>query len=227
MKCKCEFCRMYILLIAATKFEIQPTLELLKKKQYSINAPIIDVLITGVGQINTTYLLTLNLLQKKPDLVIQAGIAGSLNDNLYLGQTVLIKQDSFGDIGIEEKKQFLTLFDAGFAQKDDFPFTNGWLVNNTINFFNQPSLEVVKAITVNKVSDSLFQKQQHLKYFLPDVESMEGAAFHFVCLQQKIPFIQLRSISNLVGERDKSKWVIKEAINNLNIELDKMINNIQ
>ena len=56
---------------------------------------------------------------------------------------------------------------------------------------------------------------------------MEGAAFHFVCLQQKIPFIQIRSISNSVGERDKSKWVIKEAVSNLNIELDKMINNIQ
>lgn len=227
MKCKYEFYRMYILLVAATKFEIQPTLELLNKKQYNLHAHIIEVLITGVGQINTTYLLALNLLQKKPDLVIQAGIAGTFSDSLFLGQTVLIKQDSFGDIGIEEKKQFLTLFDAGFAGKDDFPFTNGWLVNNTTNFLNQSSLEVVKAITVNKVSDRLFQKQQLLRHFLPDVESMEGAAFHFVCLQQKIPFIQIRSISNSVGERDKSKWVINEAVSNLNIELDKMINNIQ
>jgi futalosine hydrolase len=55
---------------------------------------------------------------------------------------------------------------------------------------------------------------------------MEGAAFHFVCLQQKIPFIQIRSISNSVGERDKTKWVIKDAVNNLNSELVKLINDL-
>ena len=47
---------------------------------------------------------------------------------------------------------------------------------------------------------------------------MEGAAFHYVCLQENIPFVQLRAISNFVGERDKSKWLMKEAIENLNRE---------
>ena len=55
---------------------------------------------------------------------------------------------------------------------------------------------------------------------------MEGAAFHYVCLQQKIKFLQLRSISNRVGERDKTKWAMKEAIANLNIELKKLVKNI-
>jgi futalosine hydrolase len=61
--------------------------------------------------------------------------------------------------------------------------------------------------------------------FLPDIESMEGAAFHYVCLQQKNNFLQLRSISNRVGERDKSKWKLKESIENLNKELLKIIEN--
>lgn len=226
MKCMYEFCRMHILLVAATKFEIEPTLQFLEKEQYRLNDHTIDILITGVGQVNTTYLLTLNLLKKKADLVIQAGIAGTFRESISLGQTVLIKQDSFGDVGIEEKQHFSTLFDTGFAGKDDFPFTNGWLVNNTENVFNKSLLEVVKAITVNKVSDSMLQKQQLQHHFLPDAESMEGAAFHFVCLQQKIPFIQMRSISNSVGERDKTKWVIKEAVSNLNVEFKKFINNL-
>ena len=38
-----------------------------------------------------------------------------------------------------------------------------------------------------------------------------------------IPFLQMRSISNKVGERDKNKWKIKEAVENLNIELIKLI----
>ena len=59
--------------------------------------------------------------------------------------------------------------------------------------------------------------------FGADIESMEGAAFHYVCLQQKIKFLQLRSISNVAGERDKTKWMMKEAINNLNIELKNLV----
>ncbi len=48
---------------------------------------------------------------------------------------------------------------------------------------------------------------------------MEGAALHYVCLQEQIPFVQIRSVSNYVGERDKTKWKMKEAIENLNTEL--------
>ena len=54
---------------------------------------------------------------------------------------------------------------------------------------------------------------------------MECAALHYVCLQQNVPFLQIRSVSNEVGERDKSKWKIKEAVENLNNELIKILNN--
>ena len=222
MKCIHEFCKMHILLTAATEFEIKPLLLILEKEQYQLNGHTIAILITGVGQVNTTYQLTINLQNKKPDLVIQAGIAGNFSNQLILGETVLIKQDGFGDVGMEEKEKFTTLFDAGFAGKNDFPFTDGWIIN-TNKILHQSTLPTVKAITVNKVSDSLLQMRQLKDEFDVDIETMEGAAFHYVCLQQKIPFIQIRSISNLVGERDKSKWQIKNAISNLNIELEKLI----
>ena len=45
---------------------------------------------------------------------------------------------------------------------------------------------------------------------------MEGAALHYTCLMEKIPFIQLRSISNYIAERDKTKWDMKRSIINLN-----------
>ena len=55
---------------------------------------------------------------------------------------------------------------------------------------------------------------------------MEGAALHYVALQEKIPFLQMRSLSNFVGERDKSKWVMDIVIVNLNIELERIITKI-
>jgi futalosine hydrolase len=52
---------------------------------------------------------------------------------------------------------------------------------------------------------------------------MEGAAFHFACLQEKIPFLQLRCISNYVEVRDKSKWNIPLAVKNLNQVLVEVV----
>jgi futalosine hydrolase len=45
---------------------------------------------------------------------------------------------------------------------------------------------------------------------------MEGAALHYTCLMEKVPFIQLRSISNYIAERNKTKWDMKKSISNLN-----------
>jgi futalosine hydrolase len=123
---------------------------------------------------------------------------------------------------MEQKEQFTPIFRSEFANKNEFPFSDGWLINPS-TLFTRTQLRSVKAITVNKVTDSILQKQQSIINFSPDIESMEGAALHFVALQQNIPFIQIRSISNWVGERDKSKWKIKEAISNLNNELKKII----
>jgi futalosine hydrolase len=216
MKGKYEICAMEILLIAATEEEIQP---------FTNNNSEIDVLISGAGVPSTLYHLQKRMHQIDYDFIIQAGIAGTFNNDIQLGQTVLVKQDSFGDLGMEEKEIFTSIFETGLADKNEFPFKNGWLVNEN-EILNTSSLSSVKAITVNKVSDSLLQKQQLIKQFNTDIESMEGAALHYVCLQENIPFLQIRAVSNYVGERDKAKWKMKEAIHNLNTELFKLINEL-
>jgi futalosine hydrolase len=45
---------------------------------------------------------------------------------------------------------------------------------------------------------------------------MEGAALHYMGRDLNIPFIQIRAVSNYVGERNKAKWKMNEAIYNLN-----------
>ena len=62
--------------------------------------------------------------------------------------------------------------------------------------------------------------------FLPSIESMEGAYVHYVCIKENIPFIHLRAISNYVGERDKSQWQIKLAINNLHSNIHDVISQL-
>ena len=207
---------MNVLIVAATKFEIKPFLE--EKK-------LMDILITGVGIAPVVFYLTKKIFENKYDFIIQAGIAGSFTGCFNLGQTVMVKEDTFADVGIEENGKFQTLFETGFMDKNEFPYTNGWLINNHI-LFEKNILPVAKGITVNKVTENDLQNKINKEKFSAGVESMEGAAFHYVCLQQKINFLQLRCISNRVGERDKSKWKIKEAIENLNKELIKIIDNL-
>lgn len=207
---------MNLLIVAATQFEIEPFIH--HKKET-------DILITGVGIPATVYHLTRKLLTQKYDLAIQAGIAGTFSNRITLGEVFAIKEDTFADIGIEEKGKIQTLFEKGFINHHDFPFTNGWLVNphpDSEKFF----LPMAKAITVNRISENEFQNKLMQQKFAAEVESMEGAAFHYVCLQQEINFLQIRCISNAVGERDKSKWNLETSIENLNKELIKIVGHL-
>ncbi len=210
-----EICKMRILLVAATEMEISPAMQSLAKNGWVQGGHEWSILITGVGQVATTWALTHSLNTGRPGLVVQAGIAGTFNERLALGTVVYVAKDCFGDLGLEENGQFSTIFENGFAGADDAPFTGGWLVNGN-PALNGMAIEGVNAVTVNKVTDNVVQRRQLVDAFNPDIETMEGAAFHYVCIKTGIPFIQLRAISNLVGERDKSKWMLQEAVDNLN-----------
>ena len=201
---------MNILVAAATELEIAP---FMKERNE------IETLITGVGIPSTVYGLTKKISGHKYDLVIQAGIAGSFIKGIKKGEVMVVEQDTFADIGASREKKFKTLFQLGFGNPNEFPFTNGWLVNSKLP---DTGLRKVKAVTVNMIQDKKKTITPLQKKFAAEIESMEGAAFHFVCLQENIPFLQLRSISNKVGERDKRKWEIAYAIEQLNLELIKL-----
>lgn len=207
---------MKVLIVAATEFEIKPLIEAQKT---------VEILKTGIGSSATIYHLTKKLLTSHYDLVIQAGIAGMFAGKFTLGAVVAVKEDAFADVGIEEKDELRTLFEYGFLDKNEFPFSDGKLVNPSVILEKIP-LPAATAITVNMVSDNFVHNENFRQKYHADIESMEGAAFHYVCLQQKINFLQIRCISNVVGERDKSRWAVDSAIRNLNNELIKIIDNL-
>lgn len=207
---------MNILIVAATEFEIA---HFIKQNGYN------NVLLTGVGMPMAMYHLQKIITNKTYDLVIQAGIAGAFTNEFELGETVLVKQDIFGDIGMEENEKFTPIYETDLFNKNEFHFEDGWLINKN-KFLQQSNLELVKAVTVNKVTDNKKTTEQLIENFNAEIETMEGAALHYVCLQENIPFLQLRSISNFVGERDKIKWKMEMAITNLNNELVNLINQL-
>jgi len=216
---------MTCLLIAATAKEIAPFLQHYRNTQKQFSAGMnVDVLVTGIGLTATTYHLTRQLQLKRPDLVIQAGVAGCFDRSVPLGTALAIKQDTIADETVIEMKKLKTLFDLELVPQDQFPFTKGWLLNNT-SLLKKTKLKKVKGISVNQITTSKQMIGFYRKEFNPVTESMEGAALHYVCLAEKIPFLQLRAVSNYIGERNKKNWNMKASIENLNDALLSIINN--
>ena len=52
---------------------------------------------------------------------------------------------------------------------------------------------------------------------------MECAAVFYVCLHEKVPFLEIRAISNYVESRDTTKCDIPLAIENLTDELFRFL----
>ncbi len=210
---------MDILLISATAKEIEPFFEYYRNTKRSQN---IDILVTGIGLTAATYHLLKQINLKKPDLVIQAGVAGCFDKKISLGTVVAVKKETIADQSVIELKKLKTLFDLELVPHNQFPFRKGWLENNH-EILKNSGLRKVNAISVNEITTSKEKVQFYKDAFEPEIESMEGAALHYTCLMEKIPFIQLRSVSNYITERGKKKWDMKKSISNLNKDLIKLI----
>lgn len=198
------------LLVAATAMEIKNAASFIKRTKDW------DALITGVGGVSTAYALMNAFTKQKPQIIIQAGIAGSFDKNILLGDVVVVSADAFGDLGVVENKSRKTIFDLNLIHQNAKPFKNSWLPNPNKKILQQLNLPLVKSVSVNEITTRKSDIDFYKNNLGASIESMEGAAFHYVCLMEKILFLQIRSISNYVGERNKTKWKMKEAIENLN-----------
>lgn len=185
----------------------------------------IRLLISGVGSISTAWAMTKWLsANPKPDLAINAGIAGSYREDIIKGEVVIPVSDCFADAGIEDGNDFITLAEAGLQSPDKFPFTGGNIIANNKYITKAVShLKPVKAITVNTATGSAVTIEKLIKKFNPDIETMEGATFFYICTGERIPFLAIRAISNKVEPRDRSKWDIPLAISNLSEKLKEII----
>ncbi len=224
---------MQSLLVAATYKEIENLLNaftFIKKQSahvssYSFHSHKIDVLITGVGIHATAYSLG-KFLSSKYDFAINTGIAGSFNRNLELGTVVNVYSDCFAELGAENDKEFLTIFDLGLIGKNEFPFENG-MIENKWDLKNQiiENLPKVNGITVSTVHGSEDTINKVFQLFHPYTESMEGASFLYACRMENIPCLQLRGISNYIEKRNRDAWNIPLALQNLHKSIISIYDN--
>lgn len=207
---------MKILIVAATHFEVLPILEIIgiTEPTYALNIgkkPIhqhqVDVLITGVGMVNTAMMLSKHNVAHY-DMFINAGVAGAFNKQIQLGDVVQITEDILSEMGAEDGEEFISYDQLGLPGKHCFKNPN--LLASTL------TLPTAKGITVNTIHGNAVSIQKIEALYQPDVESMEGAAFFATLENTTARYFQIRSISNYVEKRNKANWKMELAITQLN-----------
>lgn len=185
-------------------------------KSYSLYNIHVDILVTGLGSAFMTYHLTKTLNMINYDLAINVGLAGSFDHFLEQGFVVNVIQEQFADLGIQHKSNFYTLAEEELMDDNAFPFADGKM--HSIGNFELDEVEAlipVKGITLNTLHSDPKWISKIRDKFDPEVETMTGAAFFYACLNEKVPFIQIRSISHFVEIRRIESWNIPNAIESL------------
>ncbi|MCR6720007.1 MAG: futalosine hydrolase [Chitinophagaceae bacterium] len=211
---------MRILLISATRMELAPVIDWLKERDNQVGDHLIIPGITGVGSLLTGWWLGRHMAEINPQLVIQAGVAGSFSAAWEPTQPLAVERDTIGDLGAWEASGFKSVFDLHLIHPDLPPFHQSWLINPHQQLLQQTGLPLVASATVNQVT-TREEDIHRLRSAGVKLETMEGAAGHYACLQAGIPFLQIRTVSNAVGVRDKQEWQMATAVRALN---DYLIN---
>lgn len=223
--------RKKITIVAATEGEIHPLKEHLEKEavrlsptHFQIADVEIEILITGIGILHATYSLMDYLMDHQPDAWIQAGIGGAFDRSLEIGNVYLIESEVLVDFGAQDANgKIINQFELGWTDPHEYPYVNEVLPCPFIPYdMNLPVASGMTTLYSHGFADKIDKIESGLH---GQIESMEGAAFFYVSLMKKIPFLSLRAVSNYVEKRDKSKWEINKSIDKLNRQIIQIVGN--
>jgi futalosine hydrolase len=189
--------------------EVEPLIEFFslhaiaqEYNQFEFKKYNISLLISGIGIMHSLYHFMEHLHKSTPDFWIQAGIGGAIDRSLKPGQVVGLESEFVFGFGAEEKDgHIITPVQLGWMHEDDFPFTQERLRCPFITKdMNLPLATGMTTIHSHGSEDSISRLKQMA---VGQVENMEGAAFFYVSLMKRIPFVSIRSISNYVTLRNR------------------------
>ena len=212
-----DLCYMRVIITAATNGEWMPSFQKINPAYAGTNKRFsVGFHESGIGLLASSVSLMKMFVQETPSLIIQVGIAGCFDKKVPLGKVFAVKDDFAGDIGVMENKVWKDLFDLKLDKANDAPYEKKSLPNPWLSQYNLLKLPTKKGVTVNTISTDKNKINLYSGRYKATLESMEGAALHYMGRDLNIPFIQIRAVSNYVGERNKAKWNMQEAIYNLN-----------
>jgi futalosine hydrolase len=181
--------------------------------------------ISGIGKTNASRGTTLLIEKFSPGIIIHIGVGGAYPwSGLRAGDIAIAEREIYGDEGVLLKDGFHTAEMIGIpflvkAQKkyfNEFPQDKKLLkmaVRISRVTFHASHITVRSGpfLTLSTCTGTVRRAKEIEKTFHAICENMEGAAVAHVCMSCGIPMVEIRGISNVVGERNKKKWNISLA----------------
>ncbi len=161
--------------------------------------PNVKVLAGGVGPVEAAIATSRMLARGDFAAVVNAGIAGAFRGDARIGQAVLVTHETFADFGLEGDVP-LTL--PGGATLMGDVVADPHLIARCASL----GLARVRGLTVTQTTTSDATAARLQRRYGAEVESMEGFAVLRAATVATIPAIEVRGISNYVGERANSEW---------------------
>ncbi len=197
------------LVVSATKMEMEPLRLALE------HHPRIQMLTAGVGPVDSAVTLAKYLATSEASFqgVINFGVCGSyVGTGLRLLDICLARKEVFGDLGICFENDIGSFESSEMEVQVAFdlrtPFTEQAEI---ILQRNKTKYIAGNFVTVNCVSGTAKRGNYLRDKYQALCENMEGAALASVCQRFGVPFVELRCVSNLVEDRDLSRWQLSEA----------------
>ena len=179
---------------------------------------------SGVGKANAAATAALLLDSLQPEAVICFGCAGAyLESGLKIGDLVLASEEIYGDEGAAAPDGFLDMQALGFplAERGGEHWFNRFPVDPELLAQGQRLIvgalgarqRVARGplVTVSTCSGTASAGNQLARRTEGLGESMEGAAVAQLCACLGVPFFEVRGISNLVEDRNLSRWDLPTA----------------
>ncbi len=224
-----------ILVVAACRFELDPLLEQLGEKepchigcrqgwQGVLAGRRAYLLVSGAGNINAAQAVTAALERRvKPKWVIQTGCGGGFGAaGVKVGDVCVATCEYDAQLGLEADEgdavqplpfnvlphlvepNCFEVDKRGLAAvlklKRDFELGN-------YGFHQGPFISVSTITTTDQTAVNDYH------HYGAVVENMEGAATAQVCHLYHVPFMEIRGVSNLVGNRERETWELDLAVN--------------
>jgi len=174
--------------------------------------PAAEVAICGVGLTAAASATTRLIIERRPDVLILAGIAGVYPGSPYkIGDTVLVASEREADLGFFTPQGFRHLAELDLDM--DFEVS---AVRHCPYLPATPPLPLAHSISLNAAMAPFVATDG------VDVENMEGAAFFHACLAAGQRFYEVRSISNHVT-LEPEEWDFDTSIRQLTHGLNTLI----
>jgi futalosine hydrolase len=157
----------------------------------------VELLVTGVGPVEAAANIARALARRRYRMLVNAGLAGAVDGAAKIGDGVVIARDRL-ELDLETGAVIALPGGERVADRADAD-------SQLVAGLTRLGFAALQGVTVSRVT-ATERTARRLAEGGAQVESMEGFAALRAAELAGVPAIELRGISNRVGDRDQSGW---------------------